>query len=665
MSRNIACRASAQILLLTAGEDWSGYQRTLENVGVSASLRTVSTASEIEIELGSNSYNLVLWRLSSTGGDFGALKQIVQRTPAPPPVVVVAPRQVSNSVQRDLTSLLGRLIRDFLFDDEPDLLGRTVRRILTEETRPPKMEDFSILTDAPEAFAAFLQACPLATIALQEDGTVLLWSRAAEHLFGWRSEEVVGKPLPTIPPGGEQEFRMMLESQMQGVSQEGREVVRRRKDGSLIHVSLWTAPLRDKQGRIRGKVSMLADITEQLRARQERSKLVSDEREAREQARVMDRFRELLEAAPDGIIEVDAEGKIVLANAATERLFGYSRDELLGKSVDDLVPDKLRDQHLRHRLQYATAPLTRPMGSGLPLLAQQKDGSQFPVEISLSPVKSTAGFRVSAIIRDVSERKRAEEQLNQIRDKFTAELAAANRELELRNREIERANQLKSEFLSSMSHELRTPLHTVVGFSELLAEELEGPLNEKQKRFIGHIHKDSLHLLELINDILDISKIEAGKLELGLEPFDAHIGLNEVLSSISPLAEAKSISLEQTSCASIMIRADRVRFKQILYNLLSNAVKFTPAGGRVSIDCLVIDSHAQFAVSDTGIGIPVHEQSAIFDKFHQVGSTTKGVREGTGLGLAIAKYFVEEHGGRIWVESEPGAGSRFYFTLPL
>ncbi|HSU29708.1 MAG TPA: PAS domain S-box protein [Bryobacteraceae bacterium] len=665
MSGDIASRESAQILVLTAGEDSSDYQRTLENVGVLANLRTASTANEIQIELARNSYDLLLWRLSTTGDDFSALKEILQRTPAPPPLVIVASRQASKSVQRSLTGLLGHLIRDFLFDDEPDLLGRIVRRILTEGTRSPKMEAISVLTDTPEAFAAFLQACPLATIAMQEDGTVLLWSRAAERLFGWRSEEVVGRPLPTIPPGREEEFRMMLESQMQGVSQEGREVVRWRKDGSLIHVSLWTAPLRDKQGRIRGKLSMLADITEQLKARQERVKLVSDEREAREQARVMDRFRELLEAAPDGIIEVDAEGKIVLANVATERLFGYSRDELLGKSVDDLVPDKLRGQHLRHRLQYATAPLSRPMGSGLPLLARRKDGSQFPVEISLSPVKSTAGFRVSAIIRDVSERKQAEEQLNQIRDKFTTELAAANRELELRNREIERANELKSEFLSSMSHELRTPLHTVVGFSELLAEEWEGPLNAKQKRFIGHIHKDSLHLLELINDILDISKIEAGKLELSLETFDALSALNEVLSSIGSLAEAKSISLDQTSCAPIIISADRVRFKQILYNLLSNAVKFTPAGGLVSIDCIVVDSYAQFSVSDTGVGIPVHEQSAIFEKFHQVGSTTKGVREGTGLGLPIAKYFVEQHGGRIWVESEQGAGSRFYFTLPL
>ena len=250
-------------------------------------------------------------------------------------------------------------------------------------------------------------------------------------------------------------------------------------------------------------------------------------------------------------------------------------------------------------------------------------------------------------------------------EKFTAELTLANRELELRNREIEQANRLKSEFLASMSHELRTPLHTIIGFSELLGEELEGPLNTKQKRFIDHVHKDSLHLLELINEILDISKIEAGKLTMHPEAFNVFDAVAEVLGSIAPVAAAKSISLEHPTAATLMISADRVRFKQILYNLLSNAVKFTPANGKVSVDCSIADSIAQFSVSDTGIGIPEHEHAAIFEKFHQVGSTTKGVREGTGLGLPITKYLVEQHGGQIWVESKQGFGSRFYFSLPL
>jgi signal transduction histidine kinase len=245
------------------------------------------------------------------------------------------------------------------------------------------------------------------------------------------------------------------------------------------------------------------------------------------------------------------------------------------------------------------------------------------------------------------------------------ELSAANRELEIRTREAEQANRLKSEFLASISHELRTPLHTVIGFSELLAEQLEGPLTDKQRRFVEHIQRDSTHLLELINDVLDLSKIEAGKLDLHRENFNATAVVREVLTTIAPAASAKKLTVEMKPCASLDIHADRVRFKQILLNLLSNAVKFTPEHGKVIVDCTRHQHFAQFSVSDNGLGIAPADHAAVFDKFHQVGSTTKGVREGTGLGLAITKHLVEQHGGSIHLESELGQGSRFWFTVPL
>jgi len=241
---------------------------------------------------------------------------------------------------------------------------------------------------------------------------------------------------------------------------------------------------------------------------------------------------------------------------------------------------------------------------------------------------------------------------------------AYTRELESRNREVERANQLKSEFLASMSHELRTPLHTIIGFAELLGEELEGPLNDKQKRFMNHIHTDSIHLLALINDILDISKIESGRLGLRRETFDLGSALEEILSSIRSQASAKSIAIETSVSLPATIFADRLRVKQVLFNLLSNALKFTPNGGKIRIDAALRDGVIEISVSDTGIGIAKEQHEAVFDKFYQVGSTTKGVREGTGLGLAISKALVEEHGGGIWLESEPGKGSRFTFTIP-
>ena len=233
------------------------------------------------------------------------------------------------------------------------------------------------------------------------------------------------------------------------------------------------------------------------------------------------RFRDLLEAAPDGIFEVEQDGTIILLNAAAESMFGYSREELLGQLVEKLIPEVARSTHRQHRDHYAQHPTVRPMGAGLELLALRKDGATFPVEISLSPIRSAEGNRVIAVVRNITDRKKAEAEIHALQAQFTATLTEANKQLEIRNREVERANRLKSEFLASMSHELRTPLHTIIGFSDLLAEELKGPLNETQKRFVEHIRNDSRHLLALISDTLDFSKIEAGRLTVHPEEFDA------------------------------------------------------------------------------------------------------------------------------------------------
>ncbi len=254
--------------------------------------------------------------------------------------------------------------------------------------------------------------------------------------------------------------------------------------------------------------------------------------------------------------------------------------------------------------------------------------------------------------------------VEQLRDKIE-ELDAANREVEVRRREAERASQFKSQFLASMSHELRTPLNAIIGFSDLLGEETAGPLTDKQKRFLGHVVNGSRHLLQLINDILDLSKIEAGQLEVRPEDFRVTEVLPEVMSTINHLAMKKRIQLATDVSDNLGVRADRVRFKQILFNLLSNAVKFTPESGSVRIDSGLESGLVRLTVSDTGIGIPPAEQEAIFQEFHQVREAAPSGQEGTGLGLAITKRLVEQSGGKIWVESEPGKGSRFSFTLPL
>jgi len=502
---------------------------------------------------------------------------------------------------------------------------------------------------------------------------------------------------------------------------------------------------------------------------------------ARDVVRADLRFHQIFEASPDAILQVDRQGHIVLANSLASEMLRCGLDQLVGESVDQFVPGRFRGRHPEYREHYQAKPAVRPMGSGLDLWARRADGTEFPVDITLSPLDTKDGPQVMCVVRDMTDRKRIEEDLRRqaqlieashdaviVREpggrilqwnagaqeiygwtageavgqvshelfqtgfpvsleevgtaldrggrwdgelrhtrrdgaRITVEsrhilvrgthgapaavleinrditlrkqaeeavaalntkLAATNKELELRNREVERANRMKSEFLASMSHELRTPLNAIIGFSDLLAEQTAGALSSKQQRFVTHIQQGARHLLALINDILDLSKVEAGRLELNRESVPLATALAEVLISIRAAAAAKGIAVHSSIGPDMTVFADRVRFKQILVNLLGNAVKFTPADGKIWVEAAERRGRVTVSVSDTGLGIPIEEQEAIFDAFHQAGATTKGIKEGTGLGLAITKRLVEEHGGRIWVESEPGKGARLSFTMP-
>ena len=267
------------------------------------------------------------------------------------------------------------------------------------------------------------------------------------------------------------------------------------------------------------------------------------------------------------------------------------------------------------------------------------------------------GVHVTAVIRDVTERKLTEQRVRTLQESYMTELEA-------RHKEAERLNQLKSEFMASISHELRTPLHTIIGFAELMQEEGEGPLNFKQRRFMHHIHVDSEHLLGLINDVLDLSRIEAGGLQLHTEPVRLVLIVAESINAIRLYAESRSVSIRMGDDIDVSVLADPMRLRQILYNLLSNGAKFTQPGGEVLVNAVVEGNTVRITVSDTGLGIAPEERTQIFEKFYQVGLTPVGVREGTGLGLAICKQLVEMQKGTIWVESELGKGSKFHFTLP-
>ena len=240
------------------------------------------------------------------------------------------------------------------------------------------------------------------------------------------------------------------------------------------------------------------------------------------------------------------------------------------------------------------------------------------------------------------------------------------REIEEKSRQIETANRHKSEFLANMSHELRTPLNAIIGFSEVLGERMFGELNEKQAEYTDDILSSGRHLLSLINDILDLSKVEAGRMELELTKFDLPMAIDNALTLIRERASRHGIRLHHSVDERLgELTGDERKIKQILLNLLSNAVKFTPEGGRVDVDAVSADGVVEISVSDTGIGIAPQDQETIFEEFRQVGTDYAQKREGTGLGLTLTRKFVELHGGKIWVESELGKGSTFTFTLPV
>jgi signal transduction histidine kinase len=240
------------------------------------------------------------------------------------------------------------------------------------------------------------------------------------------------------------------------------------------------------------------------------------------------------------------------------------------------------------------------------------------------------------------------------------------REIVDKGRQLEAASHHKSEFLANMSHELRTPLNAILGFSEVLAERMFGEVNDKQAEYLQDILSSGRHLLSLINDILDLSKVEAGRLELELGRFHLPTALDNALTLVRERATRHGIMLTHAVDPGIGdIVADERKVKQILLNLLSNAVKFTPEGGRVGLTAAVAEGVVTIAVSDTGVGIAPEDQAAIFEEFRQVGHEDGRTQEGTGLGLTLAKKFVELHGGRIWVQSQVGQGSTFSFTLPV
>ncbi|MCC6812232.1 MAG: PAS domain S-box protein [Deltaproteobacteria bacterium] len=377
--------------------------------------------------------------------------------------------------------------------------------------------------------------------------------------------------------------------------------------------------------------------------------------EAEVGARLADRehrFRALLESAPDAVVIADANGSIAYANEQVRRLLGYGV-EIVGRSVETLVPAHLVEGHRALRGDAERGRIPRMMGAGRILGARHADGHIIPVDISLSMIQTNEGKLFYAAIRDATERQ------------HTIELQRRASELEQGIQRANEANRLKGELLATMSHELRTPLNGILGFAQLLLSEKLGPLTPTHKQCIADIRTSGQHLLRLVNDVLDMAKLEAGKLELALAETDIGALVNEVVEVLSVLAQTKHIELVMEPPAVATARTDALKVKQIVYNYVSNAVKFAPAQTRVRIAVIREGEHAfRIAVHDQGRGIPIADQAKLFSEFIQLGTGHERTA-GSGIGLALSKRLAEALGGSVGVESDIGKGSTFWVVLPL
>src|SRR6266404_6109907 len=500
------------------------------------------------------------------------------------------------------------------------------------------------LAKSEKWFSTTLASIGDAVIATDMNGGVTFMNSIAQSLTGWSQAEATSKSMDLVFDIVNRETRRPVENPVKKVFREGKVVgladhtLLLSKDGKEFDIEDSAAPILTDAGEGFGVVLVFRDITE---------KKLADE----ETKRQKELLQLILESIADGVVVADSNGKFLLFNAAAE--------QVLGIGATDTTPDQWSDRYG----SYLPDAVTLYPSNELPLVRAMRGESVDAVELFIRnakvpdgrllritgrPLRSEDGALQGGVVvfHDISLQKRAQEVLVYARE------------------EAERASKFKDQFLSTMSHELRTPLNAVLGFSDLLADERYGPLNDRQRRYVTHIHTGGTHLLKLITDILDLSKIEAGRMEIVCEDVSIASAFAEVLSALQPLADKKSQCLTQEVEPRLYVRADSTRFKQILMNLVGNAIKFTPETGRIELVARQVGSQVKLEVRDNGSGIASEEQRRIFEAFYRLAQTGSAT-EGTGLGLAITARLVELHGSKLEIKSKPGEGTCFYFSLPL
>jgi len=505
--------------------------------------------------------------------------------------------------------------------------------------------DLNESSESDAKYRGLLEAAPDAMIVVNQGGEIVLVNVQAERQFGYRRDELVGQRVKSIIPEGFAErlvadaTRSTAEALAQQIGM-GIELSGRRKDGSEFPIEIMLSPLESADG-----ILVTAAIRNISARRATEEHLVQME----------SRYRGLLEAAPDAMVVVNQAGEIVLVNVQAEKQFGYRRDQLLGQKVKSIIPEGFAERLIADATRSVAEALAQQIGMGIELSGLRKDGSEFPIEIMLSPLESADGILVTAAIRNISLRKKSEEDNAELElrvEERTKQLAVANQVLERSNIELQ-------QFAYVASHDLQSPLRSICGFVQLLKMEYEGKLDEQAADWIRRTIQATEQMQELIRGVLAYSQVDSRSRPFMPIPF-----VDVFTDAVALLQSSIHDAGGQVTCGELpVVMGDRSQFVQLMQNLIGNGLKYHgDKSPHVHVSASRIGDEWNFSVGDNGIGIEPKHQERVFEIFKRLHDQKE--YPGTGIGLAVCRRVVHRHGGKIWVESEAGQGSAFHFTIP-